>query len=181
MSAQSGLPGRVQSCAAALGCLMLVTTGFNSHRRPPDQMTSDSSLSSALAIARQPEVPTLPKVPFGNQPCQSLSSADQAALKMTGPVVAKPDRAPATLPFDNMCTYVHGGTRYAQVGYQVKADYDLNSSGNRSTDHQAPGDLPGAFYDKQAGLWFVKNGYYVVVSGRSELREPVARVIAAKL
>jgi len=125
--------------------------------------------------------PALPKVPFGHRPCRSLSSGDQAAVEMAGPVVAKPDRAPATLPFDNVCTYLRGETRHAQVGYRTKADYDLNKKGNRSTDHQAPGNLPGAFYDKQAGLWFAKNGYYVVVSGRSDLKQPVARVIAAKL
>ena len=35
--------------------------------------------------------------------------------------------------------------------------------------------------DKQGGLWFTKNGYYVVVSGRSQWREAVAHTIANKL
>ena len=127
------------------------------------------------------EQPTPPKVPFGNNPCGSLSAADQAQLKLTTPVDAKPDRAPATLAANNMCTYTHGGTRLAQVGYMTQMDYTTNSDGNRSKSKQAPADLPGAFYDKQGGLWLSKNGYYVVVSGKSELREPVARIIAKKL
>src|SRR5262249_6904244 len=77
--------------------------------------------------------PDLPKVPFANQPCQSLSSADQATLKIPGPLTARSDRAPGTLPFDNVCTYDHGGSRYAQVGFMSKGDYEANSSGNRST------------------------------------------------
>ncbi len=100
---------------------------------------------------------------------------------MTGTVVGKADRAQATLPFDNVCNYLRGGNRYAQVGYQTKGDYDMNNSGNRSTEHQAPGDLPGAFYDRQGGLWLARNGYYVVVAGQRNLKEPVARVIAGKL
>jgi hypothetical protein len=139
----------------------------------------------ALALALGPlsavAQPTPPKVPFSNQPCNSLSETDEASLKIPTPVKAKPDRAPATLPFDNICTYTHGGTREAQVGYQTAIDYDANSSGNRSTSRKAPSDLPGAFYDKQGGLWFATKGYYVVVSGRSALREPVARLIVKKL
>jgi len=138
---------------------------------------------SALPVSGsgQSKGPTTPKVPFGNQPCASLSAADRAMLKMPATVSAKPDRAPATLPVDNVCTYENGGSRYVQIGFQVKIDYDANSSGNRSKTRQAPADLPGSFYDGQGGLWFSKNGYYVVVSGRSALREPVARVVVGKL
>ena len=49
------------------------------------------------------------------------------------------------------------------------------------TTLELPTDLPSAFYDKHGGLWFSKNGYYAAVSGKSELREPVARAIASKL
>ena len=125
--------------------------------------------------------PTPPKVPFGNSPCASLSAADETELKFLTPVTAKPDRAPATLAADNMCTYTHGGTKLAQLGYMTRMDYEMNNEGNRSTSTQAPADLPGAFYDKQGGLWLSKNGYYVVVSGKRESREPVARIIAKKL
>jgi hypothetical protein len=57
----------------------------------------------------------------------------------------------------------------------------VNRDGNRSTEHAAPADLPDAFYAKQSGLWFKKNGYCVNVEGDSRLLEPVARAIAAKL
>ncbi len=133
---------------------------------------------SATGQAREPEQP---KVPFGNQPCQSLSSDDHAALKMFTPVHADASRAPSTLRIDNVCDYLHANQRQVQVGYMTKGDYDLNSDGNRSTERKAPGDLPGAFYDKQGGLWFSKNGYYVVVAGKRDLREPAARAIAGKL
>ena len=125
--------------------------------------------------------PTSPKVPFGNNPCASLSSAEQTELKLSTPVTAKPDRAPAKLAADNMCTYTHAGTKLVQVGYMTQMDYTTNNEGNRSKSKQAPADLPGAFYDKQGGLWLSKNGYYAVISGKSELREPVARLIAKKL
>jgi hypothetical protein len=148
-----------------------------------------SSTLSLLALATvvplsglgQSKGPKVPKVPFGNKPCESLSPADRASLKMPETVQGKPDRAPATLTIDNVCTYSNSGSQHAQIGYQTKVDYDANSTGNRSKTRQAPADLAGAFYDGQGGLWFTKNGYYVVVSGRSALREPVARLLAGKL
>src|SRR6516225_9078080 len=94
---------------------------------------------------------TPPRVPFNNTPCESLTAADLAAIKVPTPVEIKAFRAPAKLPFDNVCSYFHGGTLYAQVGYQTKDDYDVNSSSNRSKTRQAASDLPGAFYDAQAG------------------------------
>jgi hypothetical protein len=148
-----------------------------------------SSKLSLLALATivpltglgQSKGPILPKVPFSNKPCESLSATDRASLKMAESVQGKPDRAPATLPFDNICSFSSGGSKDAQIGYQTKLDYDTNSSGNRSKTRQAPADLPGAFYDGQGGLWFAKNGYYVVVTGRAAFREPVARLLASKL
>ena len=150
-------------------------------RRPGLAFHAASILSAFAFLFTVVAQPTPPKVPFTNQPCNSLSAADEASLKIPTPINAKADRAPAKLPFDNVCTYTHGGTREVQVGYQTKIDYDGNNSGNRSTSRQAPSDLPGAFYDKQGGLWFTTKGYYVVVSGKSALREPVARLIAKKL
>ena len=140
-----------------------------------------SAVALVTALSLGVRQPTQPKVPFGNKPCASLSADDETKLKFSTPVTAKPDRAPATLTVDNMCTYTHGGTKLAQVGYMTQMDYKSNDEGNRSKSKQAPPDLPGAFYDKQGGLWLSKNGYYVVVTGKSELREPVARVIASKL
>ena len=125
---------------------------------------------------------TVPKVPFGNQPCQSLTAGEGQTLGMTK-IVAKADRAPATLPIDNFCTYLQGdGANVgAQIGYVTDIDYKTNHDGNQSTSHHAPTDLPGAFYDKQGGLWFTKDGYDVVVSGASKYREPVAHLLVAKL
>jgi hypothetical protein len=124
---------------------------------------------------------TQPKVPFNNDPCQALTATDQATLKIQGPIQATPDKAPANLKSDNICAYTHGGTRVSQIGFMTKADYDANSNGNRSKTHQAPADLPGAFYDGQGGLWIAKNGYYVVLAGKSALREPIAKLLAGKL
>lgn len=63
----------------------------------------------------------------------------------------------------------------------AQVDYEFNRDGNRSTTHTVTSDLPGAFSDKQGGLWFANSGYYVVVSGSSSLNEKVARIIVAKL
>src|SRR5262249_59229127 len=76
--------------------------------------------------------PDLPKVPFANQPCQSLSSADQATLKIPGPLTARSDRAPGTLPFDNVCTYDHGGSRCARGGFTSAGGHQAESSAEPS-------------------------------------------------
>ncbi|HMF15184.1 MAG TPA: hypothetical protein VKE94_22875 [Gemmataceae bacterium] len=156
MCVREPFPGRIRACLALLAPVV-------------------------ATVAAWGQTPQPPKVPFSNHPCQSLTPADEATLKMPSPTDARPDRAPVKLAFDNMCTYTHAGTQYAQVGYMTKADYDTNSTGNRSASRQAPTALPGAFYDKQGGLWIAKNGYYFVVSGRQAMREPVARLIAGKL
>lgn len=124
---------------------------------------------------------TQPKVPFNNDPCQALTAADQATLKIDGPIHATPGRAPGNLKSDNVCDYTHGGTRVSQIGFMNQGDYDMNSKSNRSKTRQAPNDLPNAFYDDQGGLWIAKNGYYVVMTGKGVLREPVARLLAGKL
>jgi hypothetical protein len=144
-----------------------------------------ASPGSKISLNPQPLPPksaTLAKVPFGNVPCKSLTqeeqqSLEQKALGYARPTPGKPDRAPATLPFDNVCFY----SSYVNVGYMTQADYETNSTANRSASQTAPGDLPRAFYDNQAGLWFATNGYYVTVKGSKKLREEAARVIAAKL
>lgn len=144
-----------------------------------------ASPGSKVSLNPQPLPPksvVLAKVPFGNAPCKSLTqeeqqSLEQKALGYARPTPGKPDRAPATLPFDNVCFY----SSYVNVGYMTQADYETNSTANRSASQTAPGDLPRAFYDNQAGLWFATNGYYVTVKGSKQLREEAARVIAAKL
>ena len=144
-----------------------------------------ASPGSKVSLNPQPWPPksaTLAKVPFGNAPCKSLTqeeqqSLEQKALGYARPTPGKPDRAPVTLPFDNVCFY----GSYVNVGYMTQADYETNSTANRSPSQTAPGDLPRAFYDNQAGLWFATNGYYVTVKGSKQLRDDAARVIAAKL
>ena len=123
-----------------------------------------------------PHPPSYPKVPFENKPCQSLSANEERALGLAADTPGKPDRAPATLPIDNICTY-----RELQVGYMTEIDYRTNSNANRSSSRTAPADLPGAFYDRQGGLWFTKNGYYVVLSHSLKLSEQAARIIVGKL
>lgn len=149
---------------------------------PATLMLTAILLLLAAASSVGQNAPTPPKVPFGNTPCKSLSQDEQKDLEQKGlgysrPVAGKPDRAPATLPFDNTCSY--GG--HVNVGYMTKADYDTNQNGNRSSSSTAPSDLPGSFYDRQGGLWFAKNGYYAVISGSHKLTEQAARVIVAKL
>ncbi len=134
-----------------------------------------------LPMTARAQTQPQPKVPFNNDPCQALTAADQATLKIDGPIHATAGRAPGNLKSDNICDYTHGGTRVSQIGFMTKVDYDANSNGNRSKTHQAPADLPGAFYDGQGGLWIAKNGYYVVLAGKSALREPIARLLAGKL
>jgi hypothetical protein len=134
-----------------------------------------------LPMTARAQTQPQPKVPFNNDPCQALTASDQATLKIAGPIEATPDKAPSNLKSDNICNYSRGGTRVSQIGFMTKADYDANSNGNRSKTHQAPADLPGAFYDGQGGLWIAKNGYYVVLAGKSALREPIATLLAGKL
>ena len=126
--------------------------------------------ASALAYSGEP------KVPFGNKPCQSLSANEERSLGLAADTMGKLDRAPANLPFDNICTY-----RELRVGYMTEIDYKANMDGNRSSLRTAPADLPGAFYDRQGGLWFTKNGYYVVLSHSQKLSEQAARIIVGKL
>lgn len=143
-------------------------------------LNADSvAADSMLAAFGKPKPPAVPKVPFNNQPCLSLSKADLGALGI-GSDDAKADNAPATLPIDNYCSYTSNSLDI-QVGYMTNMDYDTNHDGNQSTSRTAPSGLPGAFYDKQGGLWFTMKGYYVVIAGRDMYKERVAKIIIAKL
>ncbi len=120
--------------------------------------------------------PPVYKVPFGNKPCDSLSAEELRSIGASTNPPGKPDRAPANLPFDNICTYSG-----FSVGYMSEIDYTSNLNGNHSTSRTAPADLPGAFYDRQGGLWFTKNGYYVTLEHSHELSEKAAHIIVGKL
>lgn len=180
MPTASGLEHGARAGAVLfLGVAVVLAAGCGSGRTPA-RAPRDSASLPARGTARPADRPDQPPVPFGGAPCQSLSSAEESRLGMRDPVGATPGRAPDTLPLDNLCTYSHGGRPYVRVGYQTMVEYDLSNS-YRSTSHRAPTDLPGAFYDRQDGLWFSLHGYYVVVTGEPRFREPVARAIAGKL
>jgi hypothetical protein len=98
-------------------CLVAVATvavaGGQTRDRAPDPISTNSSIAAAPSSRGTSKQPTVPKVPFNNQPCQSLTATDQQALKMAG-VQAKPDRAPATpLP----ATAGDGVFHYSAAGY----------------------------------------------------------------
>ncbi len=173
--------------AVVLGALALV--GCSKGGKGQSQAAVDSLNAAADAVDSaaadtmfpfgKPKPPKVPKVPFNNQPCQSLTAAELSQLGIEK-AEAHPDKAPGTLPTDNYCSYITNSLE-TQVSYMTDDDYQMNQTGNRSTDHQAPADLPGAFYDAQGGLWFAKDGYYVVIAGRSTYKEPVAHIVAGKI
>jgi hypothetical protein len=172
---------RTHTARTTLAGLALVIAACGGKTQSAQQAKTDDSIDSALAVLNHPSAPEAPKVPFDHQPCQSLSNADETSFGVQPPMTNKADRAPAGLAYDNVCSYWEGGDLAVQVGYQTVDDYQANKDGNHSTSHADPTDLPGGFYDKQGGLWFTKNGYYVVVSGESKFADPAARLIATKL
>ncbi len=183
MSIMRGARTALTACSAT--ALWLVAGCGTSGKSPPDSATTQAAIDadsvaadSMLAAFGKPKPPAVPKVPFNGQPCLSLSKADLGTLGI-GSDTSKPDRAPATLPIDNYCTYV-SNSQDVQIGYMTDGDYDTNRTGNLSTSRTSPSDLPGAFYDGQGGLWFTKNGYYVVIAGRDMYKERVAHIIEAK-
>jgi hypothetical protein len=176
----SGEGGPVRAVWSVLAGLALLAAGCGQDQAN-EHAHSDSSLVAALNDFSKPPAPVPPKVPFGNQPCQSVTPAEATSLGVREATSNKADRAPANLPYDNVCTYYAGGSMAVQVGYQAEIDYQANQDGNHSTSRADPTDLPGAFYDRQGGLWFTKNGYYVVISGESAFRDKAARLIAGKL
>jgi hypothetical protein len=153
---------------------LALVMGCGGGRHAGQQAQTDTLTDSALAALTHPTAPEQPKVPFGNQPCQSLSEADETTLGMTQPIRSTGDRAPATLPNDNMCSYLDGGSLAVQVAYHTADDYQMNKDTNHSTSRPDPAGLPGGFYDKQGEAWFTTNGYYVVVRGESRGRAGLA-------
>jgi hypothetical protein len=179
------VPGASVTAWTATALLLSMGCG-TSGKTPPDSTAVQAALNadsvaadSMLAAFGKPKPPALPKVPFNNQPCLSLSQADLGSLGI-GSDDSKADRAPATLPYDNYCTYM-SNSQDVQVGYMTDMDYDTNRTGNRSTSRTAPPNLPGAFYDGQGGLWFTTKGYYVVIAGRDMYKERAAQIIIARL
>jgi hypothetical protein len=155
----------------APGLLLLIGCS----QSPPPGVATAAPANSPAALLGAPKAPTPPKVPANNQPCAVLSLDDLKGLGISG-ATPRPDRAPANLPYDNLCFI--GGVHY---GFMALIDYETNQTSNRNTSKAAPADLPGSFYDRQGGLWFAKGGYYVNVASNGVAPAKLASALAAKL
>ncbi len=158
----------------ALGCVAGLMFLIGCSQSPPPGNAATAPADSSAALLGAPKPPTPPKVPANNQPCAVLSIDELKGLGISG-ATPRPDRAPANLPYDNLCFI--GGVHY---GFMALIDYQTNQTSNRDASKAAPADLPGAFYDGQGGLWFAKDGYYVSI-GANDLAEKLASAMAAKL
>jgi hypothetical protein len=174
----AGRVAPVSACAiVALVAVVACNRGGHAQQTAIDT-TATAPLDTQLP-ARTP--PALPKVPFSQQPCQSLSAADMAALKFSMPVRTVPYKETSdSLTYDNACRWYNGSTELTLIAYQTQQDYDGTSQSMKSTEHIAPSDIPGAFYDTQGYLWFAKDGYYVEI-GQGHPREDVARRLVGRL
>lgn len=121
-----------------------------------------------------------PKVPFGSQPCRSLTPNEIRDLGVAKPEPAKPvpGREPDGLAFDNTCDF-----GYQTLVYTTESSYEAQKNELRNPRHNAPADLPNAFYDVLGNLWFAEKGYYVTVPNNAadSVKEKMARMVAAKL
>lgn len=142
--------------------------------------TDISSAGSAPAITGGVTGSDTPKVPFGKQPCRSLTPDESRNLGITKPPPAKPEpgREPDGLGFDNTCDF-----GYQSLVYTTESSYEAQKNQLRNPRHNVPADLPNAFYDVLGNLWFAEKGYYVTVPNNAadSVKEKMARVIAAKL
>jgi hypothetical protein len=151
---------------------------------PPAGSSSDASTVAQIGGASS----DLPKVPFGNRPCQSLTADEIKTLGIAKPAPAKPvpgrqntpgpDGHPEEPAFDNTCDF-----GYQTLVYTTRYDYEYQRNNLRSPRHDAPAGLSGAFYDVLGNLWFAEKGYYVAIPNNAAdaVKEKMARVIAAKL
>lgn len=139
--------------------------------------------SNSVAALRTPSAQgsgDMPKVPFGNQPCRSLTAGELKDLGIAKPPPAKPEpgHEPDSLAFDNTCDF-----GYQSLVYTTQRNYEDQKSELRNPRHAAPGDLPSAFYDVLGNLWFSKKGYYLTIPNNTAdaVKEKMARAVAAKL
>lgn len=143
----------------------------------PDAGTASAASAGAGATANASEEP---KVPFGNRPCQSLTTDEIKNLGIAKPAPAKPEpgHEPNDLTFDNTCDF-----GYQTLVYTTESNYEAQRNELRNPRHNAPADLPNAFYDVLGNLWFEKKGYYVTVPNNASdsVKEKMARMIIAKL
>lgn len=172
---------RNRMIAIAAGLSLLVLASCTQSGSPNATSTGNSQ---AGASADTEATSDLPKVPFGNRPCQSLSQDEQKNLGFNMPVVATASRSPDGLPYDNTCSYESSYKSGAlSIEYGTRKDYEYQRDNLRKASHAPPANIPGSFYDVLGNLWFAKDGYYVVVTNVSQpvSIEKVTAVIAAKL
>lgn len=166
---------RVRLVPAAAVFPLLALTACTQHG--PSNSAAASRTPSAQASDGQSGQP---KVPFGNHPCRSLTAGELKGLGIAKPAPAQPEpgREPDSLAFDNTCDF-----GYQSLVYTTESNYEDQKSELRNPRHNAPGDLPSAFYDVLGNLWFAKKGYYVTIpnSTADAVKEKMARAVAAKL
>jgi hypothetical protein len=139
-----------------------------------------SGTPNTMAVGESRASPDTPKVPFGNQPCRSLTPGEIKSLGIAKPAPSEPaaGREPDGLGFDNTCDF-----GYQSLVYTTGSSYEAQKNQLRNPRHNVPADLPNAFYDVLGNLWFAEKGYYVTVPNNAadSVKEKMARVIAAKL
>lgn len=143
---------------------------------------TQSGMQNTTGVDEPPTAPPpdTPKVPFGKQPCRSLTPDEIKNLGIAKPAPAKPEpgHEPDGLAFDNTCDF-----GYQTLVYTTESSYAAQKNELRNPRRSAPADLPNAFYDVLGNLWFAEKGYYVTVPNNAadSIKEKMARMIAAKL
>lgn len=156
--------------------IVTFTLAACSHSLGTNIASADDTLATTGGTAGSEE----PKVPFGKQPCRSLTSDEIKNLGIAKPAPAKPEpgHEPDDLAFDNTCDF-----GYQTLAYTTESNYEAQRNELRNPRHNAPADLPNAFYDVLGNLWFAEKGYYVTVPNNAadSVKEKMARMVAAKL
>ncbi|HJU08854.1 MAG TPA: hypothetical protein VJ727_10290 [Rhodanobacteraceae bacterium] len=169
--------------AAIAAELLLLALAACTHSGAPvvNATATDSAQAATSADADTDTNSGMPKVPFGNRPCHSLSQNEQKSLGFNLPLKATASRTPDELPYDNTCSYESVGA--FAIEYTTRKDYEYQRDNLRKASHPAPAEIPGSFYDVLGNLWFAKNGYYVAVTnvGQPIDIEKVTTAIATKL
>lgn len=160
---------RNRMAAVTIALLLPVLAACSQSGTPYTTPASKSSADTSLDT---------PKVPFGNQPCQTFSAGEMKQLGFAVSKPAKSSRDPDRLAFDNTCDF-----DYLTIEYTSQSSYTYQKDHLRKSGHHPPGDLPNAFYDVLGNLWFAEKGYYVVIPNTvsDTDKEKVAHAIVTKL
>jgi hypothetical protein len=157
-----------------MGLVLPALAGCSPSRDAETSPASGASVAGQVGESQS----AAPRVPFGGQPCRSLSTADLKRIGFATPGPPKPGRSPDDLALDNVCEFGE-----LSIEFTTQKDYVYQRDKLRSHRQTAPADLPGAFYDVLGNLWFAKKGYSIVIANTVEDKQmvDVARAIAAKL